>query len=324
MNTQSEKSHRRAWGTAMVLGAATIVTIIMMQTPLPAAAAEQARDKAAGFMEQLKQWQQKMSDAFLDTFKGKTGEDSTSTSSVSADLREQSDAYTLRLSLPQRTLSKVEITLEQGRLHIVAPEEGDARRYEQTITLDHVGVGTSLKIDRQQEKNLIVITVPKAATPGLQAAPKDRTRDSLRPFFRSDEDIMDSMERMRRDMDRIFEDSFKGFRTMPEFKGFFDEHRFGSTYTVDDEGDHYRVRAFLPDRDMNHVNVFLEGQTLVIEAKAEQSSTKGNDEKNRATSSRKALYTQRITLPGPVQTLKMKVDHKDGMVVVTLPKSVSN
>ena len=125
---------------------------------------------------------------------------------------------------------------------------------------------------------------------------------------------------MRRDMDRVFEDAFREFRGAPEHKGFFDEPRFGSSFDLKEEGDNYVVRAYLPDRDMQNINVTVEDRTLKIEAK-EQETTKKEDEGGALHSTRKAAYSQLVTLPGPVQSDKMKVDKKEGMLVVTLPKA---
>ena len=82
------------------------------------------------------------------------------------------------------------------------------------------------------------------------------------------------MEKMRRDMDRAFEDAFREFRNTPEHKGFFDEPRFGSSLDLKEEGDNYVVRVYLPDRDVQNINVTVEDRTLKIEAKEEQTTKK--------------------------------------------------
>ncbi len=128
------------------------------------------------------------------------------------------------------------------------------------------------------------------------------------------------MEKMRREMDQAFDESFREFRDGPGMKGFFDESRFGSSYDLKDEGDHYVVRAYLPNRDVKNVSVTVEQQTLRIEAK-EQESTKQDDPARPLHSSRMAAYSQLITLPGPVQADKLQVDKKEGLLVVTLPKA---
>jgi HSP20 family molecular chaperone IbpA len=129
------------------------------------------------------------------------------------------------------------------------------------------------------------------------------------------------MERMRREMDRIFDQGLRGFRSVPEFKEFFNQSRFGSSLDIKEESDKYVIRAYLPDRDMNNVNVTVEGQTLKVEAKTENA---GQKEKDGMVFSRKARYSQLLTLPGPVQANKMAVERKENMLVVTLPKASSS
>jgi hypothetical protein len=61
--------------------------------------------------------------------------------------------------------------------------------------------------------------------------------------------------------------AFAEFRSVPEFKEFFNQSRFGASLDIKEESDKYVIRAYLPDRDMNNVNVTVEGQTLKVEAK---------------------------------------------------------
>jgi HSP20 family molecular chaperone IbpA len=80
----------------------------------------------------------------------------------------------------------------------------------------------------------------------------------------------------------------------------------------------YIVRAYLPDRDINNVNVTVEGQTLRLEAQAEAPDQKRDDE---TVVWRKAQYSQLLTPPGPVQADKMTVERKEHMLVVRVPKA---
>lgn len=308
----------RALGVTLTLGAITLINTCI---PVPVPAAESPKESSAGFTEQLRKWQGKMSDAFRDTFKSLRA-DSSGTElkgAVSVNFREQNDSYTLRLSLPDRDLNKVEVSFKDNTLHVVAPEDGKSRRYEQSIAMSDVAPGAKPQIDRKQEDNLMLITIPKASSPKTavkEPAPGVTHPDAL---TKRDHDTMDQMGRLQREMDHIFENAFKPFSIMPDFKGFFDEPRFGSSYTVEDSGSSYVIRAYLPERNMNNVIATIEGQTLTIEAKAE--NVEGRSKDNHNGESRMAHYTQMITLPGPVKASKMSVDNKEGMVVITLPKA---
>jgi len=284
-------------------------------------AADDAKKDSSGFMEKMKEWQDAMSKKFHDTFK-KLKEESKEKplTTASADLREENDYYVVRLNLPERSLEKVEVKLNGSTLHIVAPAEDQAGRYEQTLTLTGVGPDASLVIDRRQTENLIIITVPKSSSSGKagpRSAPPGRSPMPLTDWAR---EIFGQMEEMQRQMDRMFENSFGQFPQFPQLHGFFDEPRFDSLFDLQAEGDDYVIHAYLPERDMDNVNVSIEGQTLKIEAKAESPE---NKKQNTPFRTRKTSYSQVIMLPGPVQVEKMKVDKKEGMLVVTLPKAKS-
>jgi len=71
---------------------------------------------------------------------------------------------------------------------------------------------------------------------------------------------------------------------------------------------------------MRNINVTVEAGTLKIEAK-EQETRKKDGDAGSLHSTRKGAYSQLLTLPGPVQSEKMEVEKKEGMLVVTLPKA---
>ncbi|MGI8601757.1 MAG: Hsp20 family protein [Verrucomicrobiales bacterium] len=238
---------------------------------------------------------------------------------ASVDLREQKDSYTLRLNLPNRDLDTVQIKLQGDSLNIVAPAEDKVGRYEQVVALANVAPGAKPQIERKEKDNLIVVTVPKSSSlADAQPSASKEPTSALSPLDEWERDVFARMEKMRREMDRIFDESIREFRLTPEHKGLFGRPRFGSSLDLQEEGDNYVVRAFLPDRNMDNVNVTVEGQILKVEAKAEEAEKK---EDKGIVRLHKAHYQQVVTLPGPVKADKMKLDKKEGMVVVTLPKA---
>jgi HSP20 family molecular chaperone IbpA len=130
-------------------------SIAMVSTA--AAAAEDTQRDSGGFVENIKNFQEKISETFRDSWRAlwqdkNTKNISESTlSTASLDLREQQDSYTLRLNLPNRDMNKVEINLSGDTLHIVAPAEGTAGRYEQDIQLDGVAANGALKLSAKRK-----------------------------------------------------------------------------------------------------------------------------------------------------------------------------
>ena len=168
MKKESLHDHRAYFvGACLVLGA--IVARLGSTTAL---AAEDQKNDSGGFVEKMKQWEDEMSRKFHDTFKNLWADSKEKPlTTASADLREQKDNYIVRLNLPARDLEKVEVKLDGNTLHIVAPAEKQAARYEQTITLSGVASDAPLVIDRREKENLIVITVPKSSAVGKAGPP---------------------------------------------------------------------------------------------------------------------------------------------------------
>ena len=304
-----------SWGKLMSVSASIMVLTI------GAMAAQETEGEGPSFTEKMKEWQEKMSDAFRETWerlwqdRGAKNLDASTVTAASIDLREQQDSYTLRLHLPNRDLEKVQIDLSGDTLRIVGPPEGKAARYEQSMQLDDLTAGSTPQIERQPKDHLIVVTIPKssdqtATTPS--ATPPASRRDDW------DHRVLEQMNRMREEMDRIFGQAFSEFRNRPEFKEFFDQAQFGSSFDLQEEGDKYVVRAYLPDCDINNVNVSVEGDVLKLEAQGEDTR---QEQQDGSSFSRKAQYFQVLSLPGPVQADKMTVERKENMLIVTLPKA---
>jgi HSP20 family molecular chaperone IbpA len=294
----------------------------IMVFTMGALTAQDRQDEGAGFREKMKEWQEKMSDTFRDSWQrlrqdwGAKNPDAATVTAASVDLREQQDSYTLRLHLPNRDLDKVQIDLSGDTLRIVAPPEAKAARYEQIIQLDNLTAGITPQIERKPEDGLIVVTIPKSSGEAVATTPP-----SSPPANRWDDwdrDVLEQMNRLREEMDRIFGQAFSEFRNRPEFKEFFDQAQFGSSFDVQEESDKYVVRAYLPDRDINNVNVSVEGDVLKLEAQGEDTR---QEEGDGSFFSRKAQYSQVLSLPGPVQADKMTVERKENMLIVTLPKA---
>ncbi len=300
------------------------VVLAISGGPNAAAAAEKDQGTNDSFTARMKQWETRMSDEFQDAWqqlwqeKAATGKRGSSLTKASIDLREQPDCYSVRVNLPGRNLDHVEVTMTGETVHIVAPKEGKAGRYEQSIGLEQVAADAKPVIERRPGKGLLVVTIPKAAKlaesgPALFPPPPTLADSDPR-----DRDVLEKMQQMQREMDHIFSGGFAEFSGVPGFKGFFNEPRFDSSLDLKDAGTKYVVRAYLPDRDMNNVNVTIKGRTLKIEAKAENSRT---PDKSGSVFSEESHYSQMLTLPGPVTASKMKVAHQKNMLVVTVPKA---
>ena len=238
---------------------------------------------------------------------------------ATVNLEEQADGYIVRLSLPNRDLDRVDVNLEGRTLRILAEEPDGSSRYEQSIVLSGVPDHAQMQIDRSQKDGLIVITVPKDGSLAQQAPPS-RTPNlpRLDPFNDMDHHLMDHMNQIQQEMSRLIEEPFRGFNPFLGQRGLFDSSGFGPNYELEEDAKNYVVRVHLPQRDTSDVNVTVEGQTLKVQSHAETSRQESN---NKSSLRSRSQFSQNISLPGPVNALKMKVDRKDGLLIITLPKS---
>jgi HSP20 family molecular chaperone IbpA len=270
------------------------------------------------FMEKMKHWQQRMSENYRDHWKDvrESANARLTISTASVDLREQNDGYTVRVSLPKRDLAKARVVLENGgHLRIIAPAEGALSRYEQLITLAKVAPGAQPEVERMAQNHMLLIRVPKSGEtpkPEPSSLPPPSTKP---PTDGWDRDVLDQMRGMRREMDRIFEKAFDEFRTLPDYGDLFDLPHFGSSIDLQEIDGKYVITVYLPDRKMADAEVTIDGQTLKVHAREKTAKTVDGAE-----IAQESAYSQILTLPGPVLADQLKVERKEGMLVVTVPK----
>jgi len=302
--------------TRMVAGAIAVgAGAVVLTAPLLRA----EESKGQGLGEKIQNWQNVMSDKFRDTWKKLRKDGTPSVVSASIDLREQEKSYMLRLDLPGRDLEKVEISLKGDTLHIVVPEGRDLGRYEQSVVLSGALAGAEPVIERKKEDGVITVTVPK----GLgNTAPLSLRPTPVAPLLASsnwESDVLRQMDDLQKEMDEIFQNAFGKVPRSPELLNYFDQPRFGAFIDVKEEGSNYVVTAYLPERDVKNVKTSIEGRLLKIEASAEDSPSKPHEAGN-ASVTRRAHYSQQLTLPGPVKADKMTIERKEGLLKVVVPK----
>lgn len=301
-------------------------SLLVLPFGAPTATAGEAEKIPDRVIEKSRQLQERMSRKFHDQWNEirssveAKARARNSLSTASVDVRERHDGYSVRIHLPGRDLAKVEVAFAEGKaLRITAPADGKAGRYEQTILLDGIAPGAKPRIERKPNDHLIVVELPKPpaaaeAPPTGESPPPPDLLPATDPW---DRQILERMEQMRHEMDRMFEQAFEDMEDMPDPKDFFDRARFGASVELQDQDGSYIVRAYLPERNAENAKVTVEGGALKIEAAAEESSENGG---KGLVWRKKSQFSQVITLPGPVDAAGLKTERKQGMLVITLPK----
>ena len=86
---------------------------------------------------------------------------------------------------------------------------------------------------------------------------------------------------------------------------------------IEDQSDKYVVHFYLPDKNLSDVNVKFENNQLHLTAQEQKKSDAAAGDMESSVT----RYETMTTLPGPVRDADMKMERKEGSVVVTLPKA---
>jgi len=130
------------------------------------------------------------------------------------------------------------------------------------------------------------------------------------------------MEHIQKEMDDLFRDSINSTDwTGNVFAGW---PKFDASATVQDRGHEYVATFDLPKRDLSNVKVAVKDGILSVDARAEETIKQDskNSSSNAPVQESESLdaYEQLVTLPGPVDASKVKVDKQGESIVVTIPK----
>jgi HSP20 family molecular chaperone IbpA len=137
--------------------------------------------------------------------------------------------------------------------------------------------------------------------------------------------ISNEFQQMEQHMDRIFSEATG---EMKQSLGWSHGSGFWSAVKLTEDQNDYVVHLAVPDRDSSKVDARIEGgNTLRITAQAEKkeqttSVEKGATDKSPTTATYElGRYEQLLTLPGPVNAAKMKIERSGSAVTITLPKA---
>jgi len=137
-----------------------------------------------------------------------------------------------------------------------------------------------------------------------------------------------SFDRMRRDMDRLFDELGRGFHlnptrwSMPDLEPFWRTTGRGMAPVVDiiERPDRYEITAELPGLNEKDIEVKLANGNLLISG--EKKEEKEEKETNCQMSERRYGSFQRcFPLPESVNAQKIEASFKNGVLTIALPKS---
>jgi HSP20 family protein len=131
----------------------------------------------------------------------------------------------------------------------------------------------------------------------------------------------EEIERMQREMDRMFNNAFSRFNSNPDFQQLFKDSTSTPEMDVQEDDKKYSVIVNLPGADEKNISVNLDGQQLTVRAEQDFSQQKKDDMGNVIFQQRHSGAFQRsITLPEPVKQNGMETQVNNGVLTITIPK----
>jgi HSP20 family molecular chaperone IbpA len=284
-------------------------------TPLPTAS------PFADVNVRLRDLEARMDSIFRNTFRNVGNWFGEASFASSVDFREQRDKYVARVYVPSGNRSRVNATMKNGELHITTESRRSVdgtrkiEHYEQVIDFPKPVEAGKMQVRREQD--MVVITIPKSSpsTPAMASASSFSSASPVSNSNAWEDQMLNDFDRMQQDMDQAWQNVFPN-----DVLNNTSTSQLASAVNVEDLKDRYVVHFYLPDRDLSDVNVKFDNGRLDLTA-SEQKNARKQSANMTEQRNVKGRYQEMITLPGPVKDTEMKVNHKPGAVIVTLPKA---
>ena len=136
-------------------------------------------------------------------------------------------------------------------------------------------------------------------------------------------DNFHELDALRREMDRIF-DSMGGTWSFPFSQISFLPGRAARSYpliNVNEDKDAYYIEALAPGVDPDSMDVSVVGNTLSIAGEKNMKSPDIKPEAYHRNERAAGKFVRTLELPNEVDSGQVKADYKNGLLLVTLPKS---
>lgn len=144
--------------------------------------------------------------------------------------------------------------------------------------------------------------------------PWGRSRASARQSEPHHEASLSPFLTLRREMDRLFDDAFRGFG----FSGFDQSRLPWPQVEVVDRDKEVRVTAELPGLEDKDVELRVEDDVLVLRG---EKRTEFDDVEQRYSERFYGRFERRIALPAEVDDERASATFRNGVLTVTLPKT---
>ncbi|WFU51285.1 Hsp20/alpha crystallin family protein [Sinorhizobium terangae] len=131
-------------------------------------------------------------------------------------------------------------------------------------------------------------------------------------------DDMDPFLSLHRNVNRLFDDVFRGFGQPSAFGGMPPFNGSWPTVEVEENDNEIRVIAEVPGIDPDDVEVLLDDGVLTLRG---EKKSETEDKDRRFTERYYGRFERRLALGGQVDEDKVAATFKNGLLAVTLPKT---
>lgn len=143
-----------------------------------------------------------------------------------------------------------------------------------------------------------------------------------KPFDAQTWDPFEEIQRMQRNMDKMFNESFDHFNQSPDFKHLFKQSVTAPKLDLREDNKQYTVIVDLPGTDMSNIAVSLDDKILTIKGQQDFTNEKQDSNGNAIFRERRSgSFERSITLPGPVRQNGMQSMVDNGVLEITIPKA---
>ena len=126
---------------------------------------------------------------------------------------------------------------------------------------------------------------------------------------------------LRKDMDRVFDRFFTGRLDWP-FGSMQSRDRWGPALDVSETDTEFSVQAELPGVDPKDVEISITGRSLTLSGQKKE-STERKDANCYHSECRFGSFSRSLQLPESVDPDKVSAEHKNGVLMIRLPKRES-
>ncbi len=143
------------------------------------------------------------------------------------------------------------------------------------------------------------------------------TNTQIKPFAGANP--FEEMQKMQKEMDRIFNNMNSNFAMMPEFENFFKDMSISPSVNLQEFKDRYEISINLPGSSEQNIKIKVDNGVLSVEAKTQKQT-----DKSKSNFIQKEIYegsfSRSITLPQDAKGDDFKSKFENGVLKITIPK----